>query len=694
MLSGALLAQRGSLICWVPVALALGIGGYFALLSEPGGAAFVALAGLAVVVVLAARWIALPVRPLWLALALIASGAVLAKIETQVAADPVLGFRYYGPIEGRLVHIDRSASEAVRLTLDRVRLDRVAPDRTPGRVRVSLHGDQPGAPFLPGQTLILTGHLSPPAGPAEPGGFDFRRHAWFQGLGAIGYTQTPVLSLAAPTGDWRLWVFDTRMAISAAIQARLPGDAGGFAAAIAIGDRSGMSVESQEALRASNLYHIVSISGLHMGMLTGFIFAIVRVGLSLWPAVALRLPVKKIAAVVALAVGAVYLALSGGDVATERSYIMVAVLLIAILLDRQALSLRGLAVAATLVLMLQPHALTGPGFQMSFAATAALIVAFRAMRGRNLGPRWLRPAVALVVSSLVAGLGSAPFAALHFNQISHYGLIANLLAVPVIGAVTMPAMVAAAVLAPLGLAPLALWVAGLGLRWTLWVAATVAGWGGAVSHVPTPDPIVLPLLALVLVWLILWQGRARWLGLPGLAAVALIWSTSPRPAVLIADSGGLIGVMGSDGRALSAPKSDAFIAGVWLENDGTAADQVIAAARRGIVVDGRQATAALGQWRILLVRGKVELAQLQGCAGADILISNEPDAGPRPCRVFDERTLRDTGAVALGLDADGGLVVTSANAVTGMRPWTGAPRARASQPQGLTAVVAASTQSR
>ncbi len=670
----ALLAQRGHLMCWVPVCLGLGIGLYFALLTEPGPGVWITVALAVAALFFVSRALDIAVRPLCLGLAIAGAGFLLAGVETRRVADPILGFRYYGPIEGRLVHIDQSASEAVRLTLDRVRLDRMEPARTPGRVRVSLHGDQPAAPFLPGEKLILTGHLSPPAGPAEPGGFDFRRFAWFAGLGAIGYTQTPVLVLSDAAGDWGLAVFDLRMRISAAIQSNLPGDPGAFAAALIIGDRSGMSAESQQVLRDSNLYHVVSISGLHMGMLTSFIFMIVRVGLSLWPAVALRLSVKKIAAVAALLVGAVYLAMSGGDVATERSYIMVAVMLTAILLDRQALSLRGLAIAAIIIMVMHPHAMMGPGFQMSFAATAALVVAFRAIRGKALGPRWMRSGVTLVLSSVVAGCASAPFAAVHFNQISHYGLIANLLAVPAMGTIIMPAAVVAGLVSPFGLAPQALWVAGLGLRWTLFVAETVAGWEGATSHVKTPMPFVLPLLALSLLWCILWRGPARWGALVGVAAAGLLWVQTTRPTILVAQSGGVIGVLDTTTRTLSSATGDTFTTGVWLENDGAGRDDVPALMAETALSPTPRTLTRIGPWQILHLRGKSALATLSGCDGADVLISNQETAGQRPCLVVDAGLLRRTGSLAINLGQDDSLIITTAAQVAGQRPWHGPMR--------------------
>jgi len=304
------------------------------------------------------RWLGLWAPFVW-AVVLVALGLCLAGARAHQMAEPVIGWRYYGPIEGRIVDMDRSASDALRLTLDQVVLDDVRPSRTPARVRVSLHGQQGFITPEPGMVVILTGHLSPPGGPVEPGGFDFQRHAWFQGLGAVGYTRTPVLTLEPP-GEG-LWMFKARMGLSDRVQAGLPGEAGAFAAAIMSGDRSGMGQETLRALRLSNLAHLLAISGLHMGLLAGFVFAAFRVGFSLIPAVGLRVPAKKISALGALAVAAVYLGLSGGNVATERAFVMAAVALVAVMADRRVLSLRAVAVAAVIVLVLRPEAVLGPG---------------------------------------------------------------------------------------------------------------------------------------------------------------------------------------------------------------------------------------------------------------------------------------------------------------------------------------------
>lgn len=220
-LQAMILAQRGHMFGWVPVALACGIGWYFTVKVEPGFASYavVTVAGAAALVL--ARFLPLILRPLCYFVALVALGFVLAGSRAHRVGEPVLGWRYYGPIEGRIVAIDRSVSDVARLTLDRVVLARVSPDRTPTRVRVSLHGDRAYITPEPGMVVILTGHLSPPSGPVEPGGFDFRRMAWFDGLGAVGYTRTPVLQLA-PTDGAGLWIYQQRVALSAWVQRAIP----------------------------------------------------------------------------------------------------------------------------------------------------------------------------------------------------------------------------------------------------------------------------------------------------------------------------------------------------------------------------------------------------------------------------------------------------------------------------------------
>ncbi|WP_323764960.1 ComEC/Rec2 family competence protein [Marinovum sp.] len=665
-----ILAQRGALMPWSPVMLGLGIGVYFGLRQEPASWLLVLL-GLSATGAFLAAWRAGPLLgPGLVALGLLAAGVVLAGARAQMVAAPVLDFRYYGPIEGRVIGIDRSASGALRLTLDEVRLRRVRD--TPERVRISLHGP-PGTTLEPGLRVMTTGHLSPPQGPVEPGGFDFRRHAWFLKIGAVGYARVPLLASALPDGDQP--VFALRMRLSGAVQAALPGEVGAFAAAITTGDRSHMGEATKQALRDTNLAHLLAISGLHMGLLASFVFGAVRLALVMVPPLALRVPVRKIAAVTALLSSAGYLALSGGNVATERAFVMVAVALVAILLDRRAISLRAVAVAAMIVLILRPEALLGPGFQMSFAATTALVAVFSRLRGApQVMPRWLWAVVAVMLSSAVAGFATAPVAAAHFNRIAQWGLLANLSTVPLMGVLVMPSAVVAACLAPLGLEGPALWLLGRGLAWVLTVAHEISGWDGALRHVTAPGPWVLPLMAGGSLVAMLWRGRLAALGALPIVAALSLWADTERPDVLIDDTGSLVGLLSAEGRALSRPRGAGFVAQVWLENDGDGTDQVGAAGRwpsvSGWDVQSGRAMARLpGGGTLWHISGKRARADFPGCAGADVVVFNTPGLLPDDCLIFTPENLRDSGALALAF-VDGTPVVTTVAERSGRRLWT------------------------
>lgn len=658
LLESELARQRGHLFPWVPVVLAIGIGAFFSLRSDPSadhiGLAFCVAIGAA----LSRRFVNETLQIGLVCVGVFAAGFGIAGVRAQMVATPLIEFRYYGPIEGRVIAIDRSSGDKPRLLLDQVVLQDMAPDRTPHRVRVSLHGDQRWIDPEPGVRVIMTGHLSKSPGPAEPDGFDFQRHAWFQSIGAVGYTRIPALVLAPPT-DGPMWA-RARHALSERVQAKLEGQVGAFAAAIMTGDRSAIEQETLDALRDSNLAHLLAISGLHMGLLTGFVFGSLRLALLLVPVWGFLWPVKKLAAAAALAVGAGYLGLSGGNVATERAFVMVAVALLAVIFDRRVMSFRALALAALIVLVLRPETLLGPGFQMSFAATTALVAVFGAWQRSDVSqkiPRVLRPVAAVFLSSLIAGLATAPVAMAHFNRFAEFGLIANLIAVPAMGIVVMPAGVLAALLMPFGLEGIGLWAMEWGLSWILTVAHQVSSWDEAVKLVPSPPASVLPIGAMAGLFCLLWQGRLRWAGIVPALIAAWIWVGATRPDVLIAHDGGLVGVQTDQGRALSKAKGAGFAARIWLDNDGSALSQSEAAS---LWPDNTG---------IQHVSGKRALQSFEGCHQGDVVVSNQtlPDL---QCLSFDASILRQTGAVALYRDKNEWRAVTARHR-KGVRMWHG-----------------------
>lgn len=660
----ALQAQRGHLLPWVPVWLSLGIGSYFLAPKDPGPLTYL-LIGVAILLVLAQTRHLDARRLLASGILLVCLGFSVATLRAHSVAAPVLSYRYYGPVEGRVVAIDRSSRDALRLTLDRVRLARVPRSRTPNRVRISINTDN----LLPdiGTRVATTAHLMPPQGPNEPGGFDYRRHAWFLRLGANGYTRSPVVLLAPPTQELFLQKFRYRLSLE--IQRRIPGETGALAAAIVTGDRSGVGQATLSVLRTSNLAHLLAISGLHMGLLTGFIYAALRFGMCLSPPLALRWPVKDIAAICALGAASVYLGLSGGNVATERAFIMVCVALGAVLLNRRAISLRVVAVAATVVLVRRPETLLSPGFQMSFAATTALVAVFGWLRDTDfrLGPSWVRPVATVLISSAVAGLATAPFGAGHFNVLSHYGLLANIVAVPVMGLVVVPSIVLALCLAPFGLEEFGLVILNFGLSWILFVATWVASLPNATSAVPSPGAWVLPLLAIGALFVILWQGRLRWLGLIPVMCSFVFWADGQRPKVLISSNGGLVGVLMPEGRALSREKGQGYTARHWLTGDGDSVQQDSAAGRWPAFDSsaGLKRT-QVGGYNLVHVIGKRGTGILSDCKAEDLIVSNVALELAGPCRVLQPSVFRHTGSIRLEAD---GTLVTAAD-LAGDRLWT------------------------
>lgn len=666
-------------ILWVPVLMGLGIGAYFAWPVEPPvwTAALPALPGAALITRFAARAGAAGLIAAWVVFA-VTAGFALALWSAHRVAAPMLDQRMAETVEGRVIGLSRSASGAPRVLLDRVVVYGLTAEETPARVRITLLGVE--VPPPPGTRLRVYTTLLPPGEPAEPGAFDFRRRAFFEGLGAVGYTHTAPLLIRGteavgagpPPGAYdraRAWLTETRLGISAAVRAALPGASGAFAAAIIVGDRAQIADADAEALRISTLAHLLAISGLHMGILAGLVFTAVRFGVALSPSLAVTLPGKKIAALAALLAGAAYLAMAGATVATQRAYVMVAVALVAVLLDRPAISLRALALAAAILLTIRPVSLLDVGFQMSFAATTALVAGYEAIRDRARLPKqnqrdgWafrLRRKAALylgglVLTSVLAGVATAPFSAFHFNRMGAYGLIANLLAVPPMGLLIAPAAIAAGLFAPFGLAPLALQAMGAGIDWVLGVAHWTAALPGAARMVAAGGATVLPAISLGGLWLFLWRGPWRLMGLAGIAVGLALWAGAgePRPDLLIASEGRLLGVMGPEGRSLDHPKAQSFVAETWLRRDGDAAAQVEAADREGFVRRGGITTAHLPHnWRLAATHARRPEPTLlnRECRPKTILVAPHGQAVDGPCRYLGKEALTGLGATAVWVE--------------------------------------------
>ena len=475
-----------------------------------------------------------------------AIGALAGAIKAGSRPDTTLT----APIEaaaltGFILDRDRSG-DRLRLLLQVTAFE--GGSASPRRVRISLSQSQ--AAFLrPGRHVRCIADLSPPAAPLAPGAYDFQRRPFFDGLDGVGFSRgrcrpAPAPALSVPDRG-RLWLAAARADLAAGIVDAAPSQGGAIAAAMIVGDRSAMTEETVAALQDSGLAHIVSVSGLHMAVVGGFIFFLLKRGLAFFPGLALRVPVSKIAAAGALAALALYLLISGGSVPAQRAAIMAAVAFGAILLDRPPISMRGLGLAAFVIVLVEPEAVVEPGFQMSFAATMALVAAYEALAHPN-GPKgspgpligglqaFGRAMTGAVATSLVAGAATELFALQHFQRLTVYGLPVNLAASPLIAFVVAPAAVAAAVLAPFGLADGPLLVMAAALDLILAFAEAFAARPEAVQAIPPLAPMAFGLFCAGLIMLCLWRGPLRWVAAP-LAVAGAFAQLAAGPPVLVFD---------------------------------------------------------------------------------------------------------------------------------------------------------------
>ncbi|MGH6961173.1 MAG: ComEC/Rec2 family competence protein, partial [Dongiaceae bacterium] len=524
---------------------------------------------------------------------------------------------------------------------------------------------------------------------------------------AVGFAFGQTVTLLEQTGDadWlsttAAWLADLRLRIAMEVRSVLPEAPGAIAVALITGDQGAIPKPVLEAMRDSGLSHLLSISGLHIGLVAGILFIGLRAMLALIPPLVLNHPTKKWAAATALLGTLFYLLLAGAPVPTQRAYLMTGIVLLAVLFDRKAISMRTVALAATAVLLILPDALVGASFQMSFAAVVALVAVYEAseplrLRWRANAP-WPRTAALYVggiaAMSLIATAATSPFVAYHFDRFTAYGVFANMLAVPLTSFWVMPFAVAAVLLMPFGLAWLALVPMGWGIEGIVWIADVVAALPGAVSLVPAMPIGGLLLTTLGGLWLCLWQRRWRLLGLPAIGLGLLSVLMVRPPDILISEDGRLVAVADGDGKLLlSSRRVGRFEADAWLLRAGE--DAALDWPTDGYGAGGRLACDNLGciysaaGWTVAIAHEPDAL--IEDCQVADIVLSLEPMRGPcrSAKRVIDRFDLWRDGAHALWIDDEQAVRIESVRARRGDRPWVVQPGREvggtsASEPGGL-----------
>jgi competence protein ComEC len=683
--------QLGAGLLWLVTAFAMGIAVFFAWPVDPWPWVGPVIGAAAMGAVAWRRRFEATTAVAALALAF-GCGLTAAQVRVNIVAAPVVT-QEIGPIAvvGRVVEVEREPGRT-RVILDRIRVEDQRLSPKPVRIRLSLPARH-GAPRV-GDVIAVDAVLRPPERPVVPGGFEYQRYLFFERIGALGYTLRPWELRSTPRADgpfarFRQSIEDLRRDIADRILAVIPGDAGAVAVALVTGEQSLIAEPLQEAYRVSGLAHLLSISGVHMSLLAAAVFVLVRRTFALWPYVALRTDIKKLAAWAALAATAFYVLISGMSVPAVRAFIMVAVVMIAVLVDRRAISLRSVALAALVLLALYPEALVGPSFQMSFLAVIALVALYERVNLRphlrgpdgdvRLGRAVLIYLAALVVTDLVAGSVTSLFAAYHFNRLPAYSLVANVVAAPITGLWIMPAGLMALALMPLGWDAPFLALMGWGVEAVNATAMAVAGWPGAEVHVPPMAPWAMAGAALGLVVACLWRGAARWIGLiPVLIAMVHPWLAS-WPDIVVDESGRVVAVGDSGGRlALLPDRRDRFVRSVFKERYGASREAWPmpgeANADLGLACDAQGCVLKRHDIRMTLAWSPAAVAEDCGVAQV-ILAPGLFDAACRAGRVIDRGDLWREGAHAVYLGG-GTLRVQTVEDMTGDRQWSRQPRPR------------------
>jgi competence protein ComEC len=674
-------AGPGRLLPWLPVAFGAGIAVYFSADHEPVlWITVTTAAALALAAVMLRRHAAFP---LMVMLAALAAGFATATWKSARVAHPILMRPTAAVSLKGFVETYEVRERTDRFVLRVTEMEAPRHEAVLTRVRLSV---RKGAGPAVGSFVELRARLSPPIAPLRPGSYDFARDLYFQGIGASGFVMGAITVAQAPPEGGGLWLRyaaalqGMRDAIDARIRTTLSGDSRAIATALLTGRRDAITTPVNDAMFISGLGHVLSISGYHMAVVAGAVFTVVRALLALIPPLAASYPIKKWAAGAALAGAAFYLVLSGSEVATQRSFLMTAVVLLAILVDRRAITFRTLAIAAMVVLVIAPEALVHPSFQMSFAATLGLVALvahgmprlFATPDNSRVARIALwggREAVVLLLASLVAGFATTPYAAFHFHRITPYGVLANLAAMPVVSGLVMPAGLFGLVTMPFGLDGIFWSLMDVGIAWMILVTQWVAALPGAVGRMPSfgAGPLLLATAGMLV--LALCRTHLRWSGVAIMVAATAWALATPQPDVLISSDGQNVAVRGRDGRLhLMRLGKDTFLLKEWLAADADARVPTDPSLSQGVSCDAAGCIASLSDGALVALSIRPD-GWADDCAKASLIVSRGRPPPSCAAQVVDQARVRRFGAMALRR-VDGAFAVDAQKPRGRDRPWS------------------------
>ncbi len=573
-------AQSQNLFLWLPVFFGAGIAFYFSLDHEPGYGAALFILAVSLATVIYIRYgqkynsMARLVSILAVASGLAAAGFANARLHTSAMDFPRIEKKTgTTEIEGRVVSLGKLPGKGSHVLLKNLKIEDLKSEHTPRTVRLKIFKDEE---LKIGQRISVLGMINPPSAPVYPGGFDFRRHAFFKGLGGYGfaYTKPRIIEEAKPeslTDHFWITITHFRQHVQETIYENVHEDTAAVLTALLTGIRSGIAEDTETALRASGLAHLLAISGLHIGLVTGALFFFSRFAMACFPGFALRFPIKKFAALIALGGAAAYTIFVGAPVPTQRALLMAAVVLIAVMIDRSPFSLRLVALAAMTILIVAPYNILSLSFQLSFAAVTGLVAFYEAFRPyiRRAGTTssiWQKTLFyfgGIALTSVIATLATAPLTLYYFQKMAVYSIFGNIAALPVMAFLVMPFSIVffASFLAGLESLPLAIMAFGVDL--ILKVAFAVSDWPAAQLYLPSLPPFALLSMVLGGIILCLWKGRLRLAGMVLILPALFSHLAVKRPDILVSENAALAAFHDGEHLYLSTRTKEKFTGEIW-----------------------------------------------------------------------------------------------------------------------------------
>ena len=678
--------QRVQAILLVPVLIAFGIGIYFSLGVEPswyyGGAAIAASFGALFITKDYARIFVV-------GLLLIATGFVAAQIRTHSVYTPILKRQLdFRDVEGRIVALE-TLDKGTRMTLSHVRIEGVQPLETPRKIRLKLWK---GDGFVIGQYVRGLASLTPPSPPVIPKGFDFQRYMYFRGIGAVGFLYgPPEIVEDVKATHWMNAVERLRQKIGSRIENALDAPRSGLARALIVGQKTSISDDDMDAIRAAGLAHMLAISGLHVGLFSGVVFFALRFGMALFPPLALRYPIKKYAAVTAMVCAFFYMMIAGATIPTQRAMISITVVFCAILLDRSPISLRVVAFAATCILLIFPESLASASFQMSFAAVTALVAFYDWTR--PVWSKWARQAgigkkaalyfIGVASTTVIATLATAPLTLFHFQALPAYGLLANIVCVPLLAFFVMPLAIVALIAMPFGLEGMVFMLMQPGLDVIFRLAHFVHGLDYSVLRVAAFEFLAMVFFVMSVLSVIVFRSQIRFIAVVVFGALTLMSFQWIQYDVMVSSKVDLVSFDASEPQLIvSDARKSRFVRENWQQALGYQERKVQSFPKEGELAglqyhlrcDGVACRFEKQGQKVSYLKRYDLQAFRDECAWADIVVSADVyDNIPCDARyTVDRRDGKKGGVHAFRLD-DSGSMMHRVEDFRKARPWVQMP---------------------